>query len=107
MAVSEKKKFPDASVVRPPGKERLLAVAMIPFLLEVPDPAAKVIIPVEVELSCGIAFLECEIAVPEEAVALALVDTPVSKNKSKATATLLILFKKYFTALNEQLDTNK
>lgn len=74
---------------------------MIPSESTKPDPAAKVIIPVDVELSCGIAFLECEIAALDEAVALALVDTPVSKNKSEATVTLLILLRKVLAALNE------
>ena len=74
---------------------------MIPSESKTPEPAAKVIIPVDVELSCGNAFLECGIAALDEAVALALVDIPVSKNKSEATVTLLILLKKVVAALNE------
>ena len=74
---------------------------MIPSESETPDPAAKVIIPVDVELSCGIAFLECEIAALDEAVALVLVDIPVRKNKSEATAALFILLKNFFVALHE------
>jgi hypothetical protein len=80
-------------------------VAIIPSESETPDPAAKVIIPVDVELSCGIAFLECDIAALDVAVVLAPVDTPVRKKKSEATATLLILLKKYFT--NVQIDSDQ